>query len=313
MVGFLVSIPTGAWVARLGGEAVVGAIAGIEGSVGAGGAVAAGAGAGALGDYSGSLVAAKIAAEAVGGDSAAAACVGKNSFTGDTPVLMADGTSKPIAEVKVGDEVRNSEPDDSFVEHHVVAALHITEDDHDFVDVTVGTSSGPRAIATTAHHRFWDETTRTWTDAADLRVGDHLSTPGGGQIAVQSLRRYAAVNRTYNLTIEDLHTYYVIVGETAVLVHNAGLCDWRSEFDNLAAGKQGHVRTVGDAQELRGMFDGWTAGAQRLPSRGAKIPDVYRLDDGTVMQWRTASQSGDETVDIFPPGSKGLKVHIGDE
>jgi hypothetical protein len=33
-----------------------------------------------------------------------------NSFTGDTPVLMADGSTKPIDEVEVGDEVAASEP-----------------------------------------------------------------------------------------------------------------------------------------------------------------------------------------------------------
>lgn len=156
----------------------------------------------------------------MGGDEAAASCLGRNSFTGDTPVLMADGSSRPIAEVKVGDEVRNSEPDDSFTEHHVVTALHVTDDDHDFVDVTVLTSAGPRTIVTTAHHPFWDETTHTWTGATDLKVGEQLSIPGGGQIAVQALRRYTASNRTYNLSVENVHTYYVLAGTTPVLVHN---------------------------------------------------------------------------------------------
>src|SRR2546430_2857335 len=50
MVAFLASIPSGAWLARLGGEVVVGAIAGIEGSVAAGGAIAGGVGARALRD-----------------------------------------------------------------------------------------------------------------------------------------------------------------------------------------------------------------------------------------------------------------------
>jgi RHS repeat-associated protein len=220
VVGLLASGGAVGLLARLGGELVLGSVAAIEGSVGAGGAVAAGAGAGALGDYGASLVAAKIAAEAAGGESAAAACVGKNSFTGDTPVLMADGTSKPIAEVKVGDEVKNAEPDDSFIEHHVVTALHVTEDDHDFVDVTVSTSAGPRTVVTTAHHPFWDTSTHAWTDAANLKGDDQLSAPGGGRVAVQALHRYTATNRTYNLTVENVHTYYVLAGTTPVLVHN---------------------------------------------------------------------------------------------
>lgn len=174
-------IPWGT-VFRLGGEFVAGAVAGIEGSVAAGGAIAGGVGAGALGDLGASATAAKIAAAAVRGEGAAARCM--NSFTGDTPVLMADGSSKPIAEVKVGDEVANAEPADRLVQRHVVTALHITGDDHDFVDITVQTPVGPRTVRTTAHHPFWNATGQAWTDAADLKTGDLLSTPGAGLVAV---------------------------------------------------------------------------------------------------------------------------------
>ncbi len=37
----------------------------------------------------------------------AGAC-GKNSFAGNTPVLMADGTSKPIDKIKAGDKIANA-------------------------------------------------------------------------------------------------------------------------------------------------------------------------------------------------------------
>ena len=57
-------------------------------------------------------------------------------------------------------------------------------------------------------------------------------------------------------------------------------------------------------------FEKWTAGAERLPARGPKIPDVYKLEDGTVIQWRGASRSGGETIDIFPTEGKGMKVHL---
>jgi hypothetical protein len=30
----------------------------------------------------------------------------------------------------------------------------------------------------------------------------------------------------YNLTVADLHTYYVLAGATPVLVHNSGGCGW---------------------------------------------------------------------------------------
>ncbi|MEY9845239.1 RHS repeat-associated protein [Streptacidiphilus sp. BW17] len=86
--------------------------------------------------------------------------------------------------------------------------------------------------------------------------------------------------------------------------------DWQSEFDNLDAGKQSHVREASSTEDMRTMFDRWTAGAEQLPARGPKIPDVYKLSDGTVMQWRVASRSGGETIDIFPAAGKALKVHL---
>ncbi|MET8421855.1 hypothetical protein ABZV41_41315, partial [Streptomyces sp. NPDC005098] len=48
--------------------------------------------------------------------------------------------------------------------------------------------------------------------------------------------------------------------------------------------------------------------------RQAEVPDVYKLEDDTVMQWRNASKSGGETIDIAPgSGGKALKVHLPNE
>jgi RHS repeat-associated protein len=86
---------------------------------------------------------------------------------------------------------------------------------------------------------------------------------------------------------------------------------WRDSFNALADGKQvGTVKIVDNTANLRTLFDEWTAGAKQLSARGAKIPDVYELNDGTVIQWRLASQSGGETIDIFPSEGRPLKVHL---
>ncbi len=135
---------------------------------------------------------------------------------------MADGTMKPIEQVKVGDKVRNAQPENGQTEIHPVLALHITDTDRDFVDVTIATPGGPKKITSTAHHLWWDVSTHSWTDAASLRPGDFLDTPGGGHSGVQSLNRYASSLRTYNLTVDTTHTYYVLAGLTPVLVHNSG-------------------------------------------------------------------------------------------
>ncbi|WP_297541048.1 polymorphic toxin-type HINT domain-containing protein [Amycolatopsis sp.] len=79
-----------------------------------------------------------------------------------------------------------------------------------------------KLITSTAHHLFWDVTTHTWTNATDLKFGDQLDTPGNGDVAVSFVRRYTATVRTYNLTIDTVHTYYVLAGSTPILVHNSG-------------------------------------------------------------------------------------------
>ncbi|WP_285491641.1 polymorphic toxin-type HINT domain-containing protein, partial [Amycolatopsis taiwanensis] len=148
----------------------------------------------------------------------------RNSFTGDTPVLMADGSTKPIDQVKVGDKILNAQPDNDKTETHTVTAIHITDTDHDFVDLTITTPDGPKTIITTAHHPFWDATTHTWTDATNLTPGDLLNTLGNQHATIESLNRYTTTTRTYNLTIDQIHTYYVLAGPTPVLVHNTKPC-----------------------------------------------------------------------------------------
>ncbi|MEW2505946.1 Hint domain-containing protein [Amycolatopsis sp. NPDC047767] len=134
---------------------------------------------------------------------------------------MADGSKKPIEDVKVGDLVRNAQPDNSNTEINTVTALHITDTDRDFVDVTITTPAGPKKITSTARYLWYDVTTHNWTDATSLRPGDLLDTPREGHAAIQTLHRYSSSFRTYNLTIDTTHTYYVLAGTTAVLVHNA--------------------------------------------------------------------------------------------
>ncbi|WP_109746774.1 RHS repeat-associated core domain-containing protein [Salinispora mooreana] len=231
-------------------------------------------------------------------------CGGRKSFAGDTEVLLADGSTKPIKDIEVGDLVWATDPQTGKEGPREVTHLWVHEDQ--LVDLRVDGGD----VTTTEDHPFWNETDRQWQDSQDLDPGDLLHTAGGQTLAVVGLD-WVATQRgmAYNLTVANIHTYYVIAGNTPVLVHNTGGC-WRSSFDNLPTGKQSHVRTVGSEDELRDLFGQMTNGAEQLPARGPKIPEVYRQADGTVIQWRGASRSGGATIDIFPPNSKGLKVHV---
>ncbi|GAA4869875.1 hypothetical protein [Saccharopolyspora cebuensis] len=84
----------------------------------------------------------------------------------------------------------------------------------------------------------------------------------------------------------------------------------KEDFGGLKKGKNDRVRLAENEDELRGLFDKWTNGAEQMPPRGGKVPEVYKLDDGTVVQWRTGSKSGGATIDIIPQSGKPMKVHV---
>jgi len=150
-------------------------------------------------------------------------CLGAgNSFAADTPVLLADGTHKPIADVRVGDRVRTTDPLTNATSEQPVTAVHVNRDT-ELADVTVTSGAGrPGTVETTQHHRFWNATTQRWTDAADLRKGDELRTDSGAAASLADVRTYTGSRTMYDLTVDTVHTYYVLAGDTAVLVHNTG-------------------------------------------------------------------------------------------
>jgi RHS repeat-associated protein len=238
---------------------------------------------------------------------------GCKCFLAGTGVLMADGSTKSIEDVELGDEVLATDPETGETRAREVTRLIRTEDDKHFNTLSIATESGIEELTATYEHPFWSPSEKSWIEAGDLAPGMTLRTDDGDTVIVTANRAFTKHARTYNLTVNDLHTYYVLAGNTPILVHNSnGLCGvWQSEFDNLPKGKQGHVREMPDEETMRGAFERWTAGAEQLQARGPKIPDVYQLQDGTVIQWRTASASGGATVDIQPgAGGKPLKVHL---
>ncbi|MFB4299119.1 RHS repeat-associated core domain-containing protein [Actinomadura sp. NTSP31] len=107
-----------------------------------------------------------------------------DSFSGATPVRLADGATKPISQIKVGDKIAAAVPiglagSPAPDQAHRVTAIHITHTDRDYTDVTIPTRAGPQAIHGTAHHLYWDVTNSAWTPADHLRVGDQLQTANG--------------------------------------------------------------------------------------------------------------------------------------
>lgn len=156
------------------------------------------------------------------GKQAANAC--SNSFLPEARILMADGTAKEIQDIKVGDKIIATSPETGKTEARAVLATIITKGDKDFTEVVVKASDATAEIIATNHHPFWSPSERAWVNAVDLKSGMTLRTDDGTVIAVDATHSFHRKQETRNLTVEGLHTYYVLAGATPVLVHNAPGC-----------------------------------------------------------------------------------------
>jgi hypothetical protein len=148
------------------------------------------------------------------GRDAAESCL--NSFTGDTPVLMADGSEKPIKDVKVGDNVLATDPETGETKAEPVEQLIRHSGRHAMVLVALADGS---VLDSTDGHPIWDATSGQFTHASQLHVGDQIETRNHQLITVTGLTTYSADLTAYNLQIDEIHTYYA--GVTPVLVHNS--------------------------------------------------------------------------------------------
>ncbi|GEK17052.1 Hint domain-containing protein [Cellulomonas persica] len=203
------------------------------------------------------------------------------SFAADTRVLLADGTTKPIAEIEVGDEVLAADPVDGTQAGKPVEAVHVHDDA--LVDLVVDGA----VLRTSEDYPFWSVTDQQFERADHLTPGEEVLTATGTTATIDGLdvanSRYAPA---HNLTITDLHTYYVLAGNTATLVHNCG------QAAEAAGGGARSVVASTDVVTTPSAMDGLTAsqvddlarnaGYEVLPGRaGAANPATRYYAPGT--------------------------------
>ncbi|MGI5413873.1 polymorphic toxin-type HINT domain-containing protein [Streptomyces chartreusis] len=143
-----------------------------------------------------------------------------HSFLPGTGVLLADGKRKAIEDVEVGDVVVTTDTETGETVEKTVVDTITTEDDKDFTELTVATNDGVSSIAATDTHPFWVPRDHEWIKAGDLHPGQWLRTSSGTHVQITAVSHYTKRQRTHDLTIEDIHAYYVLAGVTPVLVHN---------------------------------------------------------------------------------------------
>ncbi|MFJ4436145.1 polymorphic toxin-type HINT domain-containing protein [Streptomyces sp. NPDC088923] len=155
----------------------------------------------------------------------------KHSFLAGTDVELADGGTKDIEDVDVGDRVLAADPETGKISPRKVVGTIVTHDDKKFTELTVQADGKKSKLTATDTHPFWSPSDKAWINAGDLHPGDRLRSTDDTIVTITATRHYTKHQRTYDLTIDRDHTYYVLAGETPVLVHNSN-CDPRFSVDS---------------------------------------------------------------------------------
>ncbi|MFE9653200.1 DNRLRE domain-containing protein [Micromonospora sp. NPDC006431] len=153
-------------------------------------------------------------------------CTRKNSFVPGTKVLMADGGQKSIEDLKVGDQVLATDVESGDNQGRTVTNVRSHEGTKTLITFTVdldgkdGSKTG--SITATDAHLVWLPDSGMWVKADQLKSGMWLQTSAGTWVQVTAVKRSVHHERVHNLTVAGVHTYYVLAGDSPLLVHNCG-------------------------------------------------------------------------------------------
>lgn len=198
-------------------------------------------------------------------------CV-SNSFTAQTPVLLADGTQQAIAQVQVGDQVLATDPHTAQTTPATVRRVIIGQGPKTLVRIR----ADGQTLTATAGHPIWAHSRGAWVDAEDLRPGDRLRTPHA-TTTIDAVHPLAPRHqRVYNLTVNRPHTYYA--GHQPTLAHNCHQDDdgqGDGDGDEVADGR------LEIAQEVRDKVpSSWGAGAPTRKGGGTRWSDPVNRGNG---------------------------------
>ncbi|MEV0495740.1 Hint domain-containing protein, partial [Streptomyces atratus] len=205
----------------------------------------------------------------------------KNSFVPGTKVVMADGSTKNIEDLKEGEYVLASDPETGNLQARQITNTRNHEGVKDLIVLTIDADgkdgkAKPSKITSTDAHLFWLPDFGRWVTAGELKPGIWLRTATDDWVQVTAVNRIQRTQRVYNLTVEGVHTFFVTVSGAAVLTHNEGI-------EACGIGKPSGIprhakKKTGAASGGKPYLSGWSA----------KKPKAFeKMDIADVSQVRT--------------------------
>ncbi|GEB54429.1 hypothetical protein GCM10017674_13410 [Streptomyces gardneri] len=250
-------------------------------------------------------------------------CPTDNSFVPGTKVLMADGSTKPIEKVKAGDKVKATDPKTGETRIETVTAEITGQGLKNLVDVTVdvdgAAGSKTARVTATDGHPFWVPELGRWIDATDLKSGEWLQTSTGTYVQVTAVQRWTGQGATvHNLTVSDVHTYYVVAGSAPLLVHNCGrnqdgylyrgLARGHHQYDAAAEGRAvpfGGNRTIqqhSGSNQTDSPFTSWTDDPDTAAESAQTLNETW-VGEGVILRIRVAN------IDPAIGPSRNIQIH----
>lgn len=142
---------------------------------------------------------------------------GGGCFLEGTKILMGDGTTKNIEDVKTGDTILTKKNDTSM-------ELVSNEVTNTFKHIVTEYILINNRLKVTPIHRIY--LNKKWTVASDAKVGDTLTDENGQDVVITSIAYQEGIFRVYNLTTSPNHTFFA----DGIYVHNEKGMDARQNF-----------------------------------------------------------------------------------
>ena len=208
-------------------------------------------------------------------------------FVAGTLVLMADGTARPIEHLAAGEWVFADDPTD----HERSTARRVTETHRSRSRRLVSILVAGATIEATGEHPFW-VAGHGWVAADNLLAGDLLLDQRGEFVSVTAVAEMSREVETFNLTVEGLSTYFVVVNQRAVLVHNQSTAYRRNRggyWNYVLKDAQGvyYVGRAGPGQTEQDVMRRHRSTGRYDPSRGdifERVPGTRRYRASRVME-----------------------------
>lgn len=169
-------------------------------------------------------------------------------FLPGTMVIMADGSSKPIEQVRIGDQVL-SFANETYGDKKVVTVQGV----HSYIVDNYMIIND--SLQVTGEHEIF--LNGKWRYAGYAQVGDELIGEDGKIVKIESIQYVkAAGTRVYNLNVDKTHTYFA----DGIYVHNAekGGSE-RSEFKDVSLFDTFETNAGGEATALFELPDNLTS------------------------------------------------------